>query len=166
MSSLSERTHRDIAGRTDRIGDKSMRITNIVFENEAHEPLETAYVGEPLRICIDYECTTRHGTLEVYVWFVNHIGSRVTLLCNRLSGELLRDFASSGKLVCSIPEVSLTPGQYLLDASLVRNGDVADGVCGATQLDIEPGPFFPTGKTPLDEHGTHLTRHSWTARPA
>jgi lipopolysaccharide transport system ATP-binding protein len=165
MASLATRSKDDIATRKNRIGNGSVRITDIVFENLAGHRLERAPVGETLRIGIDYHSELHMGIVEIYAWFANVHGTRVTMMSNRLSGDILRSIPSKGTLVCEVPKLSLTPGHYLLDITLVHNGDVADQLYVATEIDIEPGPFFPNGKTPVGDHGTHLTDHSWRALP-
>jgi hypothetical protein len=99
--------------------------------------------------------------VEIYAWFAHTHGTKLTVMSNRLSGEEFRDLPRRGALMCDIPEVSLMPGAYLVDATIVHNGEIADGILGATQLDVEAGPFFAGGKTPGQEHGTYLTHHSW-----
>jgi hypothetical protein len=60
--------------------------------------------------------------------------------------------------------VALAPGSYLLEYRLVVGLEDADGLAAAARLEVEPGPFFSTGRTPGSHHGPVLTRHQWSFR--
>jgi lipopolysaccharide transport system ATP-binding protein len=161
VRSLSERTSSELRTRRDRSGNGALRAVGVTFSRPDGQPLESALVGEPLVIRVEYESQQPLGTIEISVWFSNEQGSKITVMSNRLTGDVFSRSPLKGSFLCTVPEVILTPGHYLIDLALVNNGDLSDYVGAATEIDIEPGAFFPTGKTPLKEHGTHLTRHMW-----
>jgi lipopolysaccharide transport system ATP-binding protein len=158
---LSERSAVDVAGRTDRCGTGAARVTDVRFLDSDGRPVESVLAGEPLTVRLGYRAKAPLAALEVFVWVCNSQGANITILSSRHTGDLFPTVPARGHLDCTIPEVSLAPGSYLLNVSLVVGLDLVDAVQGAARLDVEPGPFFATGRTPAPEHGTVLTRHRW-----
>jgi lipopolysaccharide transport system ATP-binding protein len=167
LNTLHERTAIDIVSRTDRSGTGVARLTEVSFLDGQDRPIESAMGGEPLTIRLSYRAKAPLANAEVHIWVANEHGVPVTMLSSRYNGDLLSILPPEGALECSLPEVSLAPGSYLLSVSLVAGLDVVDSVPGAARLEVEPGPFFATGRTPGAENGLTLTRHSWSpASPA
>src|SRR5439155_26174177 len=104
--------------------------------------------------------------VEVHVRLCSEHGANVTLLSSRFSGDALPVLPAEGSVDCHIPDLSLAPGSYLLDLDLEAGLEYLDRVSGAARLEVEPGPFFATGRTPGSESGPLLTHHRWTAGPA
>jgi hypothetical protein len=121
--------------------------------------------GEPLLLRLGYRTTRPVAQAEVHVWLCNEQGVNATMLSSRFSGDLLDPLPPSGVFECTIPSVGLAPGRYLLNVQIETGYEHQDVIAGAAVLEVEPGSFFPTGRTPRAEQGLALTQHSWTVRP-
>jgi homopolymeric O-antigen transport system ATP-binding protein len=165
LNHLSERSSADVAARTDRGGDGRARLTCVEFRDGAGRPVESILAGEPLTIRLGYQAEGPLSSLEGHVSLCDERGANVTLLSSRVTGDLLSDVPARGYLECFIPEVPLAPGSYLLNINLEHGLDTADSILGAAQFDVEPGPFFPNGRTPSSDNGPMLTRHRWSFAP-
>jgi hypothetical protein len=124
--------------------------------------VESALGGESLTIRIGYRGKEPLASPDVFVRVFNEHGTPVTLLASRFTGDALPVLPPEGAIDCTIPEVCLAPGSYLLNVSLEAGLEVVDAVSGAARLDVEPGPFFASGRTPGAENGLVLTRHRWS----
>jgi lipopolysaccharide transport system ATP-binding protein len=165
LAMLGERSTTSLSERTDRRGSGAARLTDVRFLDEQGRPRESASGGEPLTIRLGYEARESVNNVEVHVWLVNERGVNVTYLSSRFSGDLLPQLQTRGALECRIPELALAPGTYLLNVDVVAGLDLVDSVQAAAKLEVEPGPFFPSGRTPKEEQGVLLTRHNWALAP-
>src|SRR5262249_10534622 len=142
------------------------RLTDLRFLDGHGKPIESALGGEPLTIRFGYRALAPLANLELRVLLCNEHGLNVTLLCNRFTGDTMPVLPADGAVDCVIPDVSLAPGSYPLTVTLESGLEVLDSLLGAARLDVEPGPFFPTGRTPAAENGVLLTRHHWAPAPS
>ncbi len=161
LSMLGERCATDVDSRTDRAGNGEARLTAVRFLDGQGKTIDSAMGGEPLTIRLDYRARSSLKVCEVRIWVCDDKGTNVTHLCNRFTGDMLADLPAVGALECRIPELSLAPGSYLLNVNLESGFDLLDSVQAAARLDVEPGPFYRTGRTPPSQHGVVLTRHEW-----
>jgi hypothetical protein len=152
----------DVAARTDRGGNGAARLSTVRFLDGHGRPVEGAMSGEPLTIRLGYRGRAPLSNAEVFLRLTDEHGRNVTLLSSRFSGDVLPYLPPEGALDCTIPEVALAAGTYTLTVSLVTAMRLADEVTAAARLEVEPGTFFPSGRTPGPENGIVLTRHRWS----
>jgi lipopolysaccharide transport system ATP-binding protein len=162
LNTLGERCSTDVAERTDRVGNGLARLTEVCFLDGQGRPVESAMGGEPLVIRMGYRGAAPLHNVEVHVWVVNDKGVNVTYLSSRFTGDLFPELPAAGALECRIPELALAPGSYLLNIDVVAGLELVDSVQAVARLEVNPGSFFPTGRTPAPERGVVLTRHNWT----
>jgi lipopolysaccharide transport system ATP-binding protein len=164
LSTLRERTGTDLAERTDRTGNGAARVVAIRLLDGRGQPCDSVLAGEPLTIRFVYRAPGPLPSVEIFAWLNDDHGNRVTVLSNRFNGDLLEGLPAEGCIDCTIPEVALSPAPYRLDYRLCVALDDADVLASAARLEVEPGPFFSTGRTPESYHGPALTRHLWSFR--
>jgi lipopolysaccharide transport system ATP-binding protein len=162
LNLLGERCGTEIGSREDRQGNGAARLTNIRLLDGQNRPVERALGGDPLTIRLGFAASRALPNAEVHVWVVNDQGVNVTYLSSRFTADVLALPAGEGVLECRIPEVTLAPGSYLLNVDLVGGLDLVDSVQAAARLEVEPGPFFASGRTPVATQGVVLTRHNWS----
>jgi lipopolysaccharide transport system ATP-binding protein len=161
ITMLNQRASSDLASRTDRGGNGALRVQSIRLLGLGGRPVENVLAGEPLTIRFDYRAPGPVSNVEVHAWVCNDQGNNVTMLSSRLTGDLFELLPPEGSIACEVPEVALAPGPYLLNFRVNVGLDHADEVQAAVRLDVEPGPFFATGRTPGSHQGSVLTRHRW-----
>jgi lipopolysaccharide transport system ATP-binding protein len=166
LSTLRQRTGTDLSERTDRTGNGAARVVAVHLLDGHGRPCASVLAGEPLTIRFAYRAAAPRQSIEMFAWLNDDHGNRVTVLANRFTGDLLEALPAEGYLDCTIPEVALAPGPYRLDFRLCVNLDEADVLTAAARVEVEPGPFFATGRTPEGHNGPALTRHIWSFRKA
>lgn len=162
---LNLRATSDLAGRTDRAGNGAIRVVDIKLLGAGGRPVDSVLAGEPLTLRFEYRTTKPVLNAEIHAWVCNDQGNNVTMLSSRLTGDVFEALPEAGAFECELPEVTLAPGAYLLNYKVNAGLDAADEVQAAARLDVEPGPFFPSGRTPGSHQGAVLTRHHWRVCP-
>ena len=147
--------------RPDRYGTGHVQLSSIDLSTVGDFDADRVLVGGSLKIRVTFKSRVNTRHLELFLWFVDELSCRSTYLSNRLTGTRVAATLGGGAATCRIPTVGLTPGNYTIDAAIAVGGEVADFIHGACSLSVDSGPFFATGRTPLREHGTHLTKHEW-----
>ena len=149
----SEELHaRDVAERTDRLGNGHLRITGI----------ETSIrTGSPSEVRLRYAAQPGLRNLAVSVGFFTTRGEGAMYLANELSGERLSEVPESGTLVCALDQAWLLPGRYSVNVYCTANGVLADWVVDAASVDVAEGDLFGTGKLPPTGYGSIGVPHRW-----
>jgi lipopolysaccharide transport system ATP-binding protein len=166
LHTLNERSAVDLSARQDRAGTGKARLTDISFLDAHGKTVESALGGEPLTIRFGYRAGGPLAHAEIHVRLCNEHGLNVTMLSNRFTGDSMPLLSAEGAIDCVVPELSLAPGSYILNVSFEAGLEVLDSLLGAARLDVEPGSFFPTGRTPDPANGVVLTRHRWAPAPS
>lgn len=163
MNRLSEKLSTSIENREDRSGNGSARITDVSFLDKEGQAVEYALSGDPITVRMAYKSQAPLRNAEIHIWLTTEQGQSVAQLSSRFCGVALSDLPAEGAIECIIPEVCLSQGAYLLSLSLVDGLEELDHVQAAARLDVEPGTFFASGRTPPPENGPLLIHHDWKA---
>jgi lipopolysaccharide transport system ATP-binding protein len=79
-------------------------------------------------------------------------------------GPPLCDIAD-GRLACTIDELPLVPGEYMVNVWVGDADDWVDAVVDAARLTVLPADYFGTGRLPPRRCGPLLIRGSWSSAP-
>lgn len=150
VASVQQLTIQPLAGRTDRNGDGSARFESVAYLDGRGQPIERISAGDDLVIAVSYSSrkNERLGTVFASIIFLNQTGSAVFTCRSDLVKTELKGLPASGRLVCKIPRVPLSPGLYSLTLTLLIGGQTADKIRYAATLRVVEGDFFGTGKLP------------------
>lgn len=161
VSRLNERLATNIEEREDRSGTGKAKVTDIRFLDADGKPVEYAMGGHALTIRVFYKANEPLSNTEIHLTLTTEQGLNLTHLSSRFTGDVLNPLPLEGSLDCVIPEVALAKGRYLINVELWDALDEVDNIVAASRLDVEPGTFFTSGRTPGTEKGLVLTRHNW-----
>jgi len=159
-----------LATQEERGGSGRVGITGIAVEDEDGAPLESVRTGQALRLVVDYDAEP--GTDLSQLAFNLVLGPRpnrgLVSFSSEIAGAGLGDPPAAGRVVCSVPELPLLPGQYNLQFSCLLGRELADKVHQAATLVVTEGDFFGTGRLPPqpDVFGPLVVHHSWSVEPA
>jgi lipopolysaccharide transport system ATP-binding protein len=152
-----------IAERRDRRGCGDLRFTRLELRAGASERA-AATTGGAFQLVVGYAGASREPLKNVRMafTFADGQGNRVFAVDTRFLNADFDELPPAGEIVCEIPELPLTPGDYDLRAWASVSERVADDVEYAAHVEVAPGDFFGTGRQPVrDKHGPVAVRHAW-----
>ena len=157
----------DLAERTDRKGTGELRITGIEIRNSVGAITNTVRSGENVEIALKFRRHDKltYPRLAVELHVATHIGSPIFTQANWLNGDAFGDLPETGTFVCKLPRLPLPIGTFNLGfhvcAEERARRDPLDEMDLATELHVESGDFFGTGKLPIVNTGVTLVKGSW-----
>lgn len=132
-----------------------------IFTGEGN-PLDADLpIGAPLRLRVEFDLRNPTANFDARVNFLDLYGQ--VIFAARSSYEPRHDWGErSGRqcMICDIPALPLTPGEYRVDVGLVLDGKlVVDYVDDAYRLKIAESDFYGTGQPP--SYGFIVQTHHW-----
>jgi lipopolysaccharide transport system ATP-binding protein len=153
----------------DRRGTGRVRFTRAWVENAEGAPVEHVMTGEAVRIVASYEAANGESLTNWRFSFgvEDMLGQSLFLCDTSVSGEDARRLPPSGRVVCTLPELPLNQGRYLLTLYLEANGEQQDWVTSAVGFDVFEGNFFGSGRQVPAGWNSQcvLVRHRWGFEP-
>ena len=162
LNNVSQSAFMDLNDRQDRQGNGSIRITEVVFKNNANERVTDFFSGQDVSIFLKYETAKPiDGSILIALGFNDQNGVRIFNANNEHAGFQFNSFQERGSVVCKITNLPLTQGSYPVTLFLSVNGEVADWIQDAFILNVEDGDFFGTGKAMYKGQGNFLVKNEW-----
>lgn len=106
-------------------------------------------IGEAIRVDVEFHLREPIVNFDVRVNFTDLYGQ--VIFAARSTYEPKRDWgprSGSQEVVCEIPTLPLTPGEYRIEVALVLNEKCVDYVEDAHRLEVLGTDFYGTGKIP------------------
>ncbi len=154
----------DLATRTDRKGEGSVKFTRIEILDENAKEQSVCLSGKTLRIRMHYRGIGNKPLVNSRVSVsVNGWGKIYFLASTELRFDSSITLAPNGYIDCVVDELPLSLGTYYLSPYFEVNGIVQDWLDAAATLQVEDGNFYGTGKDyPKGWEGkTVLVKHRW-----
>jgi lipopolysaccharide transport system ATP-binding protein len=158
----------NLRDRHDRQGDGALRFTQVQICDQAHQPLDIVLTGQELNVCLEYEARQADPDAQVVVAFnvYNAQGVLLTNLNSRDVGRTALPVTQRGYFECRWPKFNLRSGVYTCALFCELNGNIADWLQSAFQIQVEDGDFFGTGSVILRSQGEFLVPYDWRSVPA
>ncbi len=161
LNSLRKRSTLRVADRTDRGGMGPQRIVDAaVYLDDASLPTTVVAVGRSARLVFDL--SEPMGDAELVFALYDMHGHLVADFDSRHLAQGDRRVDIAARVVCEIPQITLTPGTYRLNVALLdRQRNAIDHVEGALTLQVEDGTL--AGRPVAHgARGVALLPHRWT----
>lgn len=160
LASVS-RSNGELATRTDRFGDGTVKMTAIEFGTSASATAGYWISGQDCVIDLSYSAAngTLPGTLDVAIGVRSFSDQPLLYLSTRALQTPFLNAPSSGQIRCTIPTLPLELGRYRLNIDVKNNGIRADHIQSAAIVEVAAGDYFGTGAMP--SYGGVLCRHHW-----
>jgi len=144
-----------LKARKDREGLGNVRINDIQIS--APQGLAT---GKSLTVLANYESRRDIEIKEfgLSIWTNREV--KLVSLSTEFTGGL-RDVPTHGTVSCTIPELPLVRGNYILNFFVSSVDGLEDYIVRALPLRIDDSDFFGTGKTVDPNWGSIAVRHKW-----
>lgn len=158
----------NLRDRQDRQGNGALRFTQVRLHDHNQQPLETVLTGQDITISFAYEAHQADPQAQVNVAFnlYNAQGVLLTNLNSRDVGRTVLPIGRRGRFECHWPKFSLRSGIYTCALFCEINGNIADWLQSAFQIQVEDGDFFGTGSVVLRSQGEFLVPYDWQSVPA
>jgi lipopolysaccharide transport system ATP-binding protein len=126
-----------------------------------NQPTPTLIAGEPatFRIELSLPQPIRHP--RGVLWITSDSGVPLFMLDSTLHERQLEDLSGKAAIECTLPEVPLMPGKYLLNVGFGDTTRLHELVYEALTISVAPGDFFGVGRLPNADRGTFLVRSNW-----
>ncbi len=133
--------------RKDRSGTGEVLFEEIDFFDPKTNRSKTLICGEAAEFRVDYASRNREqiGDLVLHLNVFNDDGNYLASFSNQLVNVPYKNLEAQGTVHCSIPKLSLMPGNYYIKASLFVNGQRSDIVDRAINFEVLEGDYFGSG---------------------
>jgi lipopolysaccharide transport system ATP-binding protein len=144
------RTASSLRTRTDRRGSGLIRFVDVEFRNHDGQRVPSVASGQTFDIFLPYESTHDCHSKDIRVGIVCHTNMGVPVFSQSsvTTRTVFKSIPNAGAFVCHIKRLPLPPGRYSLDISVKVDGEYADLVQGAAEMQVVEGDFFGTGQVP------------------
>ena len=156
-SAVSEAASGKLAERSDRQGDGRIRFVNVT---------NSMRLGSSSEIRVGFVAQPGLKNVEISIGVFTLRGEGVLYLGNQLTGDRLDDLPARGSFVCRFDRAALVPGVYSLNVFASANGEIADWVRDAGEIEAAEGDYFGTGRTPPTGYGHVLVEQHWVIDPS
>ncbi len=152
-----------LAGRRDRLGNGSLRVTHISFKNEEGKDISNIKSGDDIQIWIEYKLI---DPSIKYVEFSFDIDSfydqyRLAAISNKIINQRI---STKDRIIkINLPKLPFNRGKYQFTVIMVsESGDILDWIQQAGIFEVEYGQYYETGNLPTPDHGHLLLNYSIT----
>jgi lipopolysaccharide transport system ATP-binding protein len=164
LQTMNEAAKVELANRTDREGNQSIRYVDMWFEDHDGQRVPRAIPGNPLRLCMQYTSDDPNPRADFALTVYGRHGIKLFHCATRYSSDGLGTQPASGVIVCEIPKLPMLPGRYWINLSIWHDKGLADRIERAAELEVIAGDFYGTGKLPSSTSGNLLVEHQWAIR--
>ena len=153
----------DLASRTDRQGDGTLRVTSFHLEDGSGQPILAARSGEDCVFVMRYESPGQDLRRVVASFAITDVtGTSLVLHRTDFMDESFELAPGRGEIRCRIPNLALAPGGYYVGIHIEVGPHVADAIANAARFEVEPGDFYGTGHPGMGNHSPLMVRGAWS----
>jgi lipopolysaccharide transport system ATP-binding protein len=162
LASGAQRAAFALDERTDRKGNGSLHFVGIEYWDVEGKPAAIIQSGSDLKVAVRYRGSAETlKNVVITISFLDANGQFLFMCSSDFMQESFSAIPGEGYLVCEIPKLGLMPGTYALDLRCKVNGQMADRVQNAAELQVEAGDFFGAGRLPTYNQKGVLMAHDW-----
>jgi len=134
-----------------------------LLNREGYALQQGLQVGEALRAQVLFDLHEPTSLFGVTLAFDNLFGQRVLVASSNYQPDSSNEEHYGEQLyVCEIPNFTLIPGEYRIQATLSIGGVIVDRVEDAASLTVIGSDFYGTGRMPTE--GTCVLEQAWHLR--
>ena len=131
-----------------------------LLNREGSALLQGLQVGDALTAHVLFELYEPTSLFAVTLAFDNVFGQRVLVASSNYQPDRSQEeHCGERQYVCEIPNFTLIPGEYRIQATLSVGGGVVDRVEDAARLTVIGSDFYGTGRMPTE--GTCVLEQAW-----
>src|ERR1019366_3244097 len=148
----------DLTAASDR---RSALLKQLEFYTNGNQPLmEGLQIGSGFQVRVHFELPHLTSNFNVGLGFNNAYGQRAFTAASQFAPDRYPGTLIGPQvLICDIPSLTLTPGEYSLCVWLELENAEADSANDAARILILESDYYGTGKVPWN--GMFVLRHHW-----
>ncbi|WP_038031228.1 ABC transporter ATP-binding protein [Thermonema rossianum] len=152
-----------LMSRNDRSGRGEIRVQELCITDTQGNLIDTILTGQAVNIELAYKVSREAPLQDVMVALSlrRFDGTVVTTLSTEYLCSNFQQLTGEGRLLCHIPRLPLTSGEYILNVMIRSQGEIQDWLEDACVLCVENGDFFGTGQVVPASHPGVLFEHMW-----
>ena len=157
----SRLANREVLAYNDSLGI-TLKKVDLLNKNDVESPVLQTGMSGSIRLVMETVSTQKNLLVSIAVNTLNDI--RVCIFHTKISDNRGIDLQPPMvQLLCRIPKVSFLPGKYRLHIKVAAtNGDIIFHIPYATEITVESGDYFGTGRLPdVAWAGVVLMEHTW-----
>jgi len=156
----------DISSRKDRKGLGEIKIVDFKITNENGEEQAQFASGQTVLFKFYYRCNDTMSSLNLLagITLLNSEGFFITEMSNHYTNYEIRTNQQEGCIVCSVPNLPLTKGEYSLNIILRNYGIIQDWIQDAVIFSVENGDYYGTGRAVSSELKIVLFDQNWSLK--
>ncbi len=89
-------------------------------------------------------------------------GQRIGVLHSRIHARMVTNGEQSGVVKCVVDDLSLLPGEYIVDVAVGTWDKVLDSIDGAARITVLPTDYFQSGELPNSNQGALALKCRWS----
>jgi lipopolysaccharide transport system ATP-binding protein len=150
-----------------RLGNGKIHITSFHLESPDGDVLKVVKSGDPVVFCFEFENRNCSPDERVSFCLSVHTNKEMGLFnfSSSFYNHYFTDLPERGWAKCLIPQLNLSPGNYLVMTYTVVGGDRADWPQVYLPLTIIGSDFYGTGNPNLPTWGSILVKGTWFLEP-
>lgn len=151
----------DLRNAVGRLPKHRPMLTSLELYGESNRPLMgLVKLGAPLKVCVSFRLEAAAPDLDVTLAFENYLGQCVLLVSSTFQSDPPSgDRPGDRTFVCDIPDLTLLPGEYKINAFIDINGSCVDRAVGAAHISVVASDYYGSGRLP--RHGFIALKHRW-----
>ena len=150
-----------------RTGNGKIRVVDFHLESPAGGIRKAAKSGEPVVFCFQFENRDCLLNDRISFGFSVHTDKEYGLFHyhSHFSGIYFQNLPKKGWVKCLLPELNLSPGNYLVASYTLIGGDRADWPQVFLPIEVIGSDFYGTGNPNLSTWGPMLVKGKWFSPP-
>ena len=149
-----------LSDRSDREGNQKLKFVNVKIIDDNNQPINSIACGDDLIISTALSINVPE-IRKVYfqVNIMDNLG-RILIVCSTaILNKNYDKINSNGKMICKIPKLQLSPGQYSVFLSVKELRTIKmDWIENALQFNVVEGDFYGTGRNIPPNTAPFLTK--------
>jgi len=156
LSSSIQNIDIDLIKRTDRVGTGHALITG--FSLLTANPT----TGQDLKLRFQYQNNSDDEISEFgfSIWKID--GTKLISISSSFKEDIIFENNNETSIECSIYELPLVKGSYLLNAFISTKAGISDYIESLSKIVVEDSDYYGTGRTVNPEWGSIVVNHSWS----
>jgi len=147
-----------------RLGNGKVQVVAFSLESPQGQELKVAKSGEPVVFCFDFKNINVKPDERVSFGFGFLTDKEFKLFHyhSKFSGVFFKGLPRSGRAKCLIPQLDLSPGNYLVEPFTVVNSETADWPQPLLPITVIGADYYGTGDPNLSTWGPMLIKGEWS----